>query len=71
MNIHKSCFKTGLILFNAYSSVKKLFTEVVQEKRKLLFDEELHFELQQNKDETFDDIFTAHYFSNVTKSIKF
>ena len=51
--------------------MKKLFTEVVQEKRKLLFEEELHFELlQQNKDVTFDGIFTAHYFSNVTKSIK-
>ena len=52
--------------------MKKLFTEVVQEK-KIVFDEELHFELQQNKDETLDDIFTAHYFktkSNVTKSIK-
>ena len=59
-----------IILFSVHSSVMKLFTEVIQEKRKLLFEEELHFELQQNKDVTFDGIFTAHYFSNVTKSIK-
>ena len=40
-----------IILFSAHSSVMKLFTEVIQEKRKLLFEEELHFQASMHQTE--------------------